>query len=438
MILVPLSPLDISNDYIDKISIVPSLNANNLLNVTAKTNTKSRDSIAITLFESDKIIGKSILEKSKNYKTSFVIQKKDGFKGKLFIEDSQVYYDDTFYFNIPKKSKISVLAINDNTSSMFLKKIYSKDEFIFKSQDYKALDFSKIKNTDLIVLNGVNDISIALKNSLKDFMTNGGIIVLIPSGKGSISSYNRLISTQTSHSLKPIKIQEKRITGIEFDHFILREVFKTKVTNFQYPSVNSYYPVTTFTNKILSFEDQQAFLCQFNSLFVFTASLDLKNSNFKKSPLIVPTLYNIGRYSLANPPLQYFTEVKNSFDLKLELQKDRILKLSRNKEEFIPLQLNLNSKVRITTEKLPNEPGHYAVIKNNDTITHISYNYNRKESLLAYYNLSDIKGCIINNSLPITLKNINSESNVTWLWKWFIIFALTLLAFEMLILKYFK
>ena len=367
-----------------------------------------------------------------------MIQKKDGFKGKLFIEDSQVYYDDTFYFNIPKKSKISVLAINDNTSSMFLKKIYSKDEFIFKSQDYKALDFSKIKNTDLIVLNGVNDISIALKNSLKDFMTNGGIIVLIPSGKGSVYSYNRLISTQTSHSLKPIKIQEKRITGIEFDHFILREVFKTKVTNFQYPSVNSYYPVTTFTNKILSFEDQQAFLCQFNSLFVFTASLDLKNSNFKKSPLIVPTLYNIGRYSLANPPLQYFTEVKNSFDLKLELQKDRILKLSRNKEEFIPLQLNLNSKVRITTEKLPNEPGHYAVIKNNDTITHISYNYNRKESLLAYYNLSDIKGCIINNSLPITLKNINSESNVTWLWKWFIIFALTLLAFEMLILKYFK
>ena len=213
VILVPLSPLDISNDYIDKISIVPSLNANNLLNVTAKTNTKSRDSIAITLFESDKIIGKSILEKSKNYKTSFVIQKKDGFKGKLFIEDSQVYYDDTFYFNIPKKSKISVLAINDNTSSMFLKKIYSKDEFIFKSQDYKALDFSKIKNTDLIVLNGVNDISIALKNSLKDFMTNGGIIVLIPSGKGSVSSYNRLISTQTSHSLKPIKIQEKKITG---------------------------------------------------------------------------------------------------------------------------------------------------------------------------------------------------------------------------------
>jgi len=438
VILVPLKPLNTANDYIDRISIEPSLNANNLLNVTAKTTTKSRDSIAITLFEGGKIIGKSILKKSKNYKTSFVIQKKDGFKGRLSIEDSQVYYDDIFYFNIPKKSKIAVLAINDNTSSAFLKKIYSKDEFIFKTQDYKALDFSQIKNTNLIVLNGVNDISIALKNSLKDFMTNGGITVLIPGDQGNISSYNQLISTQTNHSLKPIKSQEKSVTGLEFDHFILKEVFKTKVTNFQYPSVNSYYPITTLTNKILSFEDQQAFLCQFNSLFLFTASLSLNNSNFKKSPLIVPTLYNIGRYSLVNPPLQYFTETKNSFDLKVDLQKDHILKLSRNKEEFIPLQSNLNSKVRIITEKLPNEPGHYAVIKGNDTITHISYNYNRKESLLAYYNLSDMKGCIINNALPITLKNLNSESNVTWLWKWFIIFALILLAFEMLILKYFK
>ena len=438
VILVPLKPLNTANDYIDRISIEPSLNANNLLNVTAKTTTKSKDSIAITLFEGDKIIGKSILEKSKNYKTSFVIQKKDGFKGRLSIEDSQVYYDDTFYFNIPKKSKISVLAISDNTSSEFLKKIYSKDEFIFKSQDFKALDFSQIKNTNLIVLNGVNDISIALKNSLKDFMTNGGVTVLIPGDQGNISSYNQLISTQTIHSLKPIKSQEKSITDLEFDHFILKEVFKSKVTNFQYPSVNSYYPITTLTNKILSFEDQQAFLSQFNSLFLFTASLSFNNSNFKKSPLIVPTLYNIGRYSLVNPPLQYFTETKNSFDIKVDLQKDRILKLSRNKEEFIPLQSNLNSKVRIATEKLPNKPGHYAVIKDNDTITHISYNYNRKESLLAYYNLSDMKGCIINNALPITLKNLNSESNVTRIWKWFIIFALILLAFEMLILKYFK
>ena len=173
-------------------------------------------------------------------------------------------------------------------------------------------------------------------------------------------------------------------------------------------------------------------------MFIFTASLDLENSNFIKSPLIVPTLYNIGKFSLSNPPLYYFTDSKNSFELKVELQKNRLLKLSRNKEEFIPLQQNLSSKVRVITEKLPNKPGHYAVIKNNDTITNISYNYSRKESLITYHKMADMKEYNINSSIQKTLENINSESNVTWIWKWFIIFALILLAFEMLILKYFK
>ena len=438
VVFVPLKPLNTANDYIDTISIESSLNSNTEINVTAKTNDKNKDSIAVTLFEGNKKIGKSILEKSKGYQTSFEVQTKKGFKGKFSIEDSQMYYDDNFYFSIPKTSKISVLAINDQTSATFLSKIYTKDEFVFKNQDYKTLDFSEIKNNNLIVLNGINNISLALKNSLKDFMNSGGIVLMIPGSKGDVLSYNQLISTQTKHSLKPLKLQEKSITGIEFNHTVLKDVFKTKVSNFQYPSVKSYYPVTASSNKILTFEDQQAFLSQFNSLFVFTASLDAVNSNFKNSPLIVPTLYNIGRLSLRNLPLQYWTGEKNTFDLKVNLQKDHILKLSRNKEEFIPLQSNFNSKVQITTDEMPNEPGHYAVLKNSDTITHISYNYNRKESLLIYDNLLDIEGVIINNSLNIALKNINSEANVMRLWKWFIIFALILLAFEMLILKYFK
>jgi len=438
VILVPLLPLNKINNYIDKVSIESSLNSINLLNITAKTNTKNIDSIPITLFREDKIIGKSILEKSKNYKTSFEIQKIDGFKGKVSIEDSQVHFDDTFYFNIPKKNKISVLAISENTSSIFLKKIYSKDEFIFKNQDHKSLNFNKINDANLIILNGVNNISSALINSLKNFMTNGGTILLIPGKQGNIVSYNQLISTQSNHYFQPKKSIVKSITQIEFNHFIFKDVFKTKVSNFQYPFVKSYYPITTLANKILSFENQQAFLSQLNSLFVFTADLDLKNSNFTKSPLIIPTLYNIGKFSLSNPPLYYFTETKNSFELKVDLKNDDILKLSRNEEEFIPIQLNSSSKVRVTTEKLPNKPGHYALITNNDTITNISYNYDRNESLLKYNNLADMKGYIINNSLQKTLENINSESNVTWLWKWFIIFAIILLAFEMLILKYFK
>jgi len=114
------------------------------------------------------------------------------------------------------------------------------------------------------------------------------------------------------------------------------------------------------------------------------------------------------------------------------------LKLGHHDTQLIPLQTNFNTKVRLTTTDMPNKPGHYAVLKETDTLTHVSYNHNRNESQLRYQELSSLKGVSIEASVDAVLKKIKIESNVSWLWKWFIIFALLLLAFEMLILKYFK
>ena len=438
IVLVPLKPINTDNTYIESVSLEPSLNSNYSLNVSGKTSRTTNDPISVTLYQDQKVVGKSILEKTKDYKTTFVLPNTREFNGKLSIEDTQITYDDTFYFNIPKVEKIEVLAIHKNTSSTFLEKLYAVEEFIFQSQNYKSLDFSQIKSQNLIVLNGLTEVSIALKNSLQSFMNNGGVVVMIPSENGNLNSYNELLALQTNHKLKPIKRQQKRITNIAFKHPILKDVFEEEVTNFQYPTVQYYYPLTTRTNSVLSFEDKQPFLVQFKSLFVFTAAVETEASNFVNSPLIVPTLYNIGRSSLKTPPLYYWIGAENSFDIKLNLQKDRILKLANKDAQFIPLQTNFNSKVSITTKDNPNEPGHFSILKDTDTLTQVSYNYNRNESQLYYSDLTKMKGVFIENSLDTTLKNIKIEANVTWLWKWFVIFALILLAFEMLILKYFK
>ena len=122
----------------------------------------------------------------------------------------------------------------------------------------------------------------------------------------------------------------------------------------------------------------------------------------------------------------------------MNLQKDRILKLANKDAQFIPLQTNFNTKVSITTKDDPNEAWTLFHLKRYRHLTHMSYNYTRTESQLRYSDLTKIQGVSIENSLDTTLKNIKIEANVTWLWKWFVIFALILLAFEMLILKYFK
>jgi len=438
IILVPLKPINTANSYIEAAYLEPSLNSTYTLKVTGKSTDETNDTIPVTLYKDHSIIGKSTLEKSKNYTTEFILPNTTEFKGKLSIDDAQIPFDNDLYFNIPKAEKIAVLAINEHTNSRFLERLYANDEFTFQSQNYKTLDYSQLKTQNLIVLNGLNQISTALKNSLDEFMKTGGIVVMIPSRNGDLISYNQFLATQTKHRFKPLKVQEKQIANIAFNHPILKTVFEKKVTNFQYPTVQCFYPITATTNRILSFENQQAFLVQFKSLFVFTAPVETADSNFANSPLIVPTLYNIGKSSLKTPPLFYWIGDENSFDIKVNLQKDRILKLGHKDVQFIPLQTNFNTKVSITTTEYPNRPGHYAILKAKDTMTHVSYNYNRNESQLRYYDLTKIKGVSIENSLDTTFKNIKIEANVTWLWKWFIIFALILLAFEMLILNYFK
>jgi hypothetical protein len=438
VVLVPLKPINTANSYIESVALEPSLNANYSLNVSGKTNRTTDDPISVTLYQDQTVIGKSILEKSKGYKTTFVLPNNLEFAGKLSIEDTQITYDDNFYFNIPKAEKIGVLAIHENKNSTYLKKLYAGEEFIFQSQNYKTLDYSQIKSQNLIVLNGLTEISLVLKNSLETFMENGGVVVMIPSKNGDLKSYNQFLGLQTKHRLKPLQTQEKRITNIAFKHPILKDVFEEQVTNFQYPKVQYYYPLTTSTNSVLSFEDQQPFLIQFKALFLFTAAVEPEASNFVNSPLIVPTFFNIGKSSLKTPPLYYWIGAENKFDIKINLQKDRILKLANKTRQFIPFQTNFNNKVSITTKDDPKEPGHFSILKDTDTLTLVSYNYNRNESQLNYANLAKIKGVSIENSLDTTLKNIKIEANVTWLWKWFVIFALILLAFEMLILKYFK
>ena len=438
VVLVPLKPINTVNSYIESVSLKPSLNANYSLNVSGKTSRTTDDPISVTLYQDQSIIGKSILEKSKDYKTTFVLPNTLEFAGKLSIEDTQITYDDTFYFNIPKAEKIGVLAIHENKNSTYLKKLYSGEEFIFQSQNYKTLDYSQIKTQNLVVLNGLTEISLVLKNSLEAFMETGGVVVMIPSKNGNLTSYNQCLALQTNHRLKPLQTQEKRITNIAYKHPVLKDVFEEEVTNFQYPKVQYYYPITSATNSVLSFEDQQPFLIQFKALFLFTAAVEPQASNFVNSPLIVPIFYNIGKSSLQTPPLYYWIGSENNFDIKINLQKDRILKLANKEIQFIPLQTNFNNKVSITTKEHPTESGHFSILKDTDTLTLVSYNYNRNESQLNYADLTKIKGVSIENSLNTTLKNIKIEANVTWLWKWFVIFALLLLAFEMLILKYFK
>ena len=186
LFLVDKKPENYENKYINNIKF-ESDNNNYKISVQCKTNNDTTNSISLSLFNKNKLIGKSLLKKNNDFRTNFSLSKDESILGKFEINDNGVNYDDNFYFNIGKEEFISVLAIGDKKSD-YLPKIFTKDEFLYKYNSVKNIEFKKIQNYDLIIINEVVNLSNTLINELKSFINNGGRVLFIPSIDGDLKT----------------------------------------------------------------------------------------------------------------------------------------------------------------------------------------------------------------------------------------------------------
>tara|TARA_B110000008_G_C16865920_1_gene522674 strand:+ start:38 stop:925 length:888 start_codon:yes stop_codon:yes gene_type:complete len=291
-----------------------------------------------------------------------------------------------------------------------------------------------LQQQDLVVISELKQLPNALINNLKSFMKGGGSVLLIPAVNGDMNSYNSFLDIENI-KFNSLSSNEKKITAINFDHPIFKEAFERKVKNFQYPRVNQHYKIDNQAKTLLTFEDGMPFLLQKQQLFFFTAAIGSENSNFTNSPLIVPTIFGIGKSSYKLPKLYYNLSQKSELDLKYSLKNEEVVKITRENKTFIPYQNKQNSKLKIILEDLPIKAGHYALHEKSDTLQYLSFNYDRNESELEYPKIQNFSSYEVFNSIKSSLESLKSGVNVNELWKWFVIFALIFLALEMLILK---
>ncbi len=435
---VKLTPSDQNNIAVDSIYISKTTVENLELTVRIKNQGNPIETLPVSLYNDDKLIAKTAVNINDEATTNFTIPANSVFNGKIIVEDRNLQYDNTLYFNIDKREKINVLAINE-TDDSFLKKIFTSDEFEYQSTDFNNLNYNSIDRQNLIVLNELDDIPTALSTTLKAFSDNGGKLLITPSNESRLSSYNQIFTLYGFSSFNAVNSSEKRITNINFSHPLLANVFDKKVKNFQYPKVNSFYSnVTNSVTSILSYEDGTSFLSQSGNAYRFSAALNTENSNFKNSPLIVPVLYNIGKQSLKTGDLYYTVGEEHAIDIATKLQQDDILTLVNGDNAVIPLQQTFDNKVELITNDYPDMAGIISVQNKDTFLKNLSFNFDRNESNLNYLDVQSIPNVSINNSVASAISDIKSATDVNELWKWFVIFAVVFLILEMLILKFLK
>jgi len=434
---VQLKPVNSNNLSIDSLYISNKTPLNIELTAHVSNQGKPLKNIPISLFNNENLIAKTAIDIEQNATAVFTVNNEESVNGSIVIDDINLAFDNTLFFSINKATKANVLAINESDDT-FLKRIYSENEFQYTSVSLNELNYSDIENQNLIVLNELESIPNSLTTALKAFTDKGGFLMIIPSEKSDLQTYNDLLLPYNMR-FTALNSSEKRITTIHYSHPLYKDVFNKEVSNFQYPKVQSFYTLNSSNGSTpLQFEDDKAFLTKSDQVYAFSASLKTENSNFKNSPLIVPTLYNVGKQSLKTSELYYVIAEENKFDIPISLQQDDILMMTLNDESLIPQQQYFNNKVQITTNDVPATAGTYTVSNKLDFIENISFNYKRDESMLQYQDLSGIKHINLSHSLPDLLGNLKSDSKINELWKWFVIFALGFLAIELLILKYFK
>ena len=256
-----------------------------------------------------------------------------------------------------------------------------------------------------------------------------------------------LLSKFGNSRFKPKILDSLKITSINFDHPLFKNVFSKKVKNFQYPKVNSYFPIlSSNSNSIIDFENKSSFISELKSskgsIYVLSSSLSKENSNFLNSPLIVPVFYNFGKLSYKNADLYYYLQEENTIDIGIEVEKDNVLKMTNDNTTFIPAQQTYQNKVSISTNDLTKSAGFYYILKENDTLQTLAYNNPKEESSLNFLDINLLKetnkNIKVENSIASAFKEIYEKNEVQWLWKWFLTLAIVSLLLEILILKFYK
>ncbi len=433
---IPETAGDFFNVNIDTAYISASDPENVNLKIGLSASKTFDQDIAVSIYDRDRLLGRNTVNfsKTETAEIEFRLQNEKIDNGMVKIEDSGLLYDNQLYFNIGEKQAVKVVVISDAPAG-FLQKIYTQPEFEISVFPPGRIDFNQLNSANLVILNEVKTISASLQNNLTNIHQEGASLVIIP--PENAENYSSLLNSLGFSAFGKIIPSEKLITEIEFDHPLLTGVFEDRVENFEYPKVSESYRMNS-GNAVLSYADGLPFLTSGNSVYIFTAPLNQENSNFLNSPLVVTVFYRIGFQSFKISQLYYLSNTENTIDVPVKIENDHVLHLVKGDLDLIPQQQNFSNRLELNIPAEDLSAGNYSLMNNGKKAGSLSFNFGREESQLNYSSPENHKNAKIVENIDDYFSEAIASSQMTLLWKWFVIFALIFLAIEMLLLKFLK
>ncbi len=418
----------------------------NLIVEIQNYSTKKKKNILVEFFINNKKRGFNNidLEGKSTIKINFPYTNLESGKvnGKLQISSDDFKFDNLLFFNYEIRDKLNVLLIYENEPNKSIEAVFSDSLFNLDTKNKDQINFEKIKNYDLIILNDLKNIQKSLVDYLKKNLKNGKNIFLFPNKNIDIKSYNYMMRELKGDEILKLTENVKELNKINFEHLIFENVFKRTKKNIQLPKSSAHFKINTNNlnqrNNILNFINYDPYLLEYKnfkgSFYFCTSPLSTSSNNLTKNAIFLPIMYN-STFSTKSSKLYEIIE-RNLVLSCDECEPGSLSYIKMNDEFEIALggELINNSTYLNINDKITKE-GTYKLFSNENLNKNISFNYNRAEGEFNSTFFPNIENKSIE---PLTNFNkFNTDKNKNLIF-YFIFIGLISFLFETLLLKLWK
>ncbi len=374
------------------------------------------------------------------------------------VNDRQMNQDDSYYFsyNVVKNSKVLLINGEDAVSNIGIV-LGLENYFIVTEKNASVVSASSLTEFDAVVMNGNNQLSSLLIKSLVEFSNDGGGLVLFPGSNAAISGWNDLLTRLNMPTISGVQTAGLAIKKVNTNDAFFDGVFEKKAENINLPNVTKAYRLNSSKNDeaigLLNYQNGSDFFVRSTgkrSVYFSSTSLSPSFSNFTSNQLFSTLVLRSAELCKKSLPYSLSIGESSYFPITKVSSSEQPVQLVNQKSTFLPLVFTKEEKAFISIQGQEAvrslKAGNYTISHNNETISSLSVNYQRKESKISCYNSKEISTFLEDAEIPFDKVQegmswtgasfLNLEQAKSY-WKWFVCFAFLFLLGEMLVVAFF-